>query len=138
MHAMALRAAVFKTMRAIIFVCLGALQPAAGFTARALTQPATGFTARALTPLPQARPVMMGKPDKPTAQRSTHSEGAFAANQARLSSWKLGLPTMLVAPIVFVIDLLCSASFVLFALGPKALAALVAIAAVTRARSVKA
>jgi hypothetical protein len=65
-------------------------------------------------------------------------EGAFAANQARLSSWKLGLPTMLVAPIVFVIDLLCSASFVLFALGPKALAALVAVAAVTRARSVKA
>ena len=41
-------------------------------------------------------------------------EHAFAANQARLGSAKLGLPTALVAPIMFVLDLLCSAGLVLF------------------------
>ena len=43
-------------------------------------------------------------------------EHAFAANQQRLGSAKLGLPTALVAPIMFVLDLLCSAGLVLFAL----------------------
>ena len=64
-------------------------------------------------------------------------EHAFAANQARLGSAKLGLPTALVAPIMFVLDLLCSAGLVLFALAnAKVLAALTAVAVVARARRV--
>lgn len=64
-------------------------------------------------------------------------EHAFAANQQRLGSAKLGLPTALVAPIMFVLDLLCSAGLVLFALAnAKVLAALTAVAVVARARRV--
>jgi hypothetical protein len=64
-------------------------------------------------------------------------EHAFAANQQRLGSAKLGLPTALVAPIMFVLDLLCSAGLVLFALAnAKLLAALAAVAVVGRARRV--
>jgi len=64
-------------------------------------------------------------------------EHAFAANQQRLGSWKLSLPTALVAPIIFVLDLLCSAGLVLFALAnAKVLAALTAVAVVARARRV--
>ena len=64
-------------------------------------------------------------------------EHAFAANQARLGSAKLGLPTAFVAPIMFVLDLLCSAGLVLFALAnAKVLAALTAVAVVARARRV--
>ena len=55
-------------------------------------------------------------------------------NQARLGSAKINLPTALVAPIMFVLDLLCSAGLVLFALAnAKALAALAAVVAVARA-----
>jgi len=63
-------------------------------------------------------------------------EHAFAANQARLGSAKINLPTMLVAPIMFVLDLLCSAGLVLFALvaNAKVLAALGAVAVVANAR----
>ena len=63
-------------------------------------------------------------------------EHAFAANQQRLGSAKLGLPTALVAPIMFVLDLLCSAGLVLFALvaNAKVLAALGAVAVVVNAR----
>ena len=68
-----------------------------------------------------------------------HLEGAFAANQARLGAWKLGLPTALVAPVILAIDLLCAAGFVLYMLAsPKALAALAAVAIVARARRAKA
>ena len=64
-------------------------------------------------------------------------EHAFAANQQRLGSAKLGLPTALVAPIMFVLDLLCSAGLLLFALAnAKVLAALAAVAVVARARRV--
>ena len=65
-------------------------------------------------------------------------EHAFAANQQRLGSAKLGLPTALVAPIMFVLDLLCSAGLVLFALvaNAKVLAALGAVAVVANARRV--
>ena len=66
-------------------------------------------------------------------------EDAFAANQARLGAWKLGLPTVLVAPVILGLDLLCAAGFVLYALAsPKALAALVAVAVFARARRAKA
>ena len=63
-------------------------------------------------------------------------EHAFAANQAHLGSAKINLPTMLVAPIMFVLDLLCSAGLVLFALvaNAKVLAALGAVAVVASAR----
>ena len=64
-------------------------------------------------------------------------EHAFAANQQRLGSAKLGLPTALVAPIMFVLDLLCSAGLLLFALAnAKVIAALAAVAVVARARRV--
>mgnify|MGYP002820152296 CR=1 FL=1 len=64
-------------------------------------------------------------------------EHAFAANQQRLGSAKLGLPTALVAPIMFVLDLLCSAGLLLFALAnAKVIAALTAVAVVARARRV--
>ena len=43
-------------------------------------------------------------------------EHAFAANQQRLNSALLGLPTAFVAPIMFVLDLVCSAGLLLFAL----------------------
>ena len=66
-------------------------------------------------------------------------EQAFAANQRHLRSWKLGLPTVLVAPVILALDALCAAGFVLFALSnPKALAALVAVGLVARARRAKA
>ena len=66
-------------------------------------------------------------------------EGAFAANQSHLRKWKRGLPTVLVAPIIVALDLLCAAGFVLYALAsPKALAALAAVAVVARARRAKA
>ena len=64
-------------------------------------------------------------------------EHAFAANQQRLGSAKLGLPTALVAPIMFVLNLLCSAGLLLFALAnAKVIAALAAVAVVARARRV--
>jgi len=63
-------------------------------------------------------------------------EHAFAANQQRLSSMKLTLPTVLVAPIMFVLDVLCSAGLVLFALAnAKVLAALAAVTVVARAHT---
>ena len=62
-------------------------------------------------------------------------EHVFAANQARLGSVKINLPTALVAPIMLVLDLLCSAGLVLYALAnAKVLAAFAAVAAVARAR----
>ena len=64
-------------------------------------------------------------------------EHAFAANQQRLNSALLGLPTAFVAPIMFVLDLVCSAGLVLFTLAnAKLLAALAAVAVVGRARRV--
>jgi hypothetical protein len=58
-----------------------------------------------------------------------HLEGFFVGNQAHLRTWKRDLPTVLIAPIIFVVDLLCAAGFVLCALAsPKALAALAAVA----------
>ena len=62
-------------------------------------------------------------------------EHAFAANQARLGSAKINFPTALVAPIMLVLDLLCSAAgLVLFALAnAKVLAALAAAVGVARA-----
>jgi hypothetical protein len=66
-------------------------------------------------------------------------EGSFSANQSHLRKWKLGLPTLLVAPIILALDLLCAAGFVLYALAsPKALAALAAVAVVACARRAKA
>ena len=64
-------------------------------------------------------------------------EHAFAANQQRLNSALLGLPTAFVAPIMFVLDLVCSAGLLLFALAnAKVIATLVAVVAVARARRV--
>ena len=64
-------------------------------------------------------------------------EHAFAANQARLGSAKINLPPALVAPIMLVLDLLCSAGLVFYALAnAKVLAALTAVAVVARARRV--
>jgi len=64
-------------------------------------------------------------------------EHAFAANQQRLGSAKLGLPTALVAPTMFVLDLLCSAGLLLFALtNAKVLVALAVVAVVARVRRV--
>lgn len=61
-----------------------------------------------------------------------HLEGFFVGNQAHLRTWKRDLPTVLIAliaPIIFVVDLLCAAGFVLCELAsPKALAALAAVA----------
>jgi hypothetical protein len=66
-------------------------------------------------------------------------EGSFSANQSHLRKWKLGLPTLLFAPIILALDLLCAAGFVLYALAsPKALAALAAVAVVACARRAKA
>ena len=60
-----------------------------------------------------------------------------SGNQQRLGSAKLGLPTALVAPTMFVLDLLCSTGLLLFALAnAKVLAALAAVAVVARARRV--
>ena len=68
-----------------------------------------------------------------------HLESFFAGNQAHLRAWKRDLPNVLIAPIIFAVDLLCAAGFVLYALAsPKALAALAAVAVVARARRAKA
>ena len=68
-----------------------------------------------------------------------HLESVFAGNQAHLRAWKRDLPNVLIAPIIFAVDLLCAAGFVLYALAsPKALAALAAVAVVARARRAKA
>ena len=68
-----------------------------------------------------------------------HLESFFAGNQAHLRLWKRDLPNVLIAPIIFAVDLLCAAGFVLYALAsPKALAALAAVAVVARARRAKA
>ena len=68
-----------------------------------------------------------------------HLESFFAGNQAHLRLWKRDLPNVLIAPIIFAVDLLCAAGFVLYALAsPKALAALAAVAVVGRARRAKA
>ena len=68
-----------------------------------------------------------------------HLESFFAGNQAHLRAWKSDLPNVLIAPIIFTVDLLCAAGFVLYALAsPKALAALAAVAVVARARRAKA
>jgi len=63
-------------------------------------------------------------------------EHAFAANQQRLGSAKLGLPSALVAPTMFVLDLLCSAGLVLFGFvaNAKVIAALGAVAVAANAR----
>ena len=61
------------------------------------------------------------------------SEHAFAANQKALNA----IPTPFVAPIMFVLDLVCSAGLLLFALAnAKVIATLVAVVAVARARRV--
>ena len=66
-----------------------------------------------------------------------HLESFFAGNQAHLRAWKRDLPNVLIAPIIFAVDLLCAAGFVLYALAsPKALAALAAVAVVARNRRV--
>ena len=68
-----------------------------------------------------------------------HLESFFAGNQAHLRAWKRDLPNVLIAPIIFAVDLLCAAGFVLYALAsPKALAGLAAVAVVARARRAKA
>ena len=60
-------------------------------------------------------------------------EHAFAANQKALNA----IPTPFVAPIMFVLDLVCSAGLLLFALAnAKVIATLVAVGAVARARRV--
>jgi len=60
-------------------------------------------------------------------------EHAFAANQKALNA----IPTPFVAPIMFVLDLVCSAGLLLFALAnAKVIATLVAVVAVARARRV--
>ena len=60
-------------------------------------------------------------------------EHAFAANQKALNA----IPTPFVAPIMFVLDLVCSAGLLLFALAnAKVIAALAAVAVVARARRV--
>ena len=68
-----------------------------------------------------------------------HLEAAFADHQSHLRKWKRELPTVLIAPLIAAVDLLCAAGFVLYALAsPKALAALAAVAVVARARRAKA
>ena len=68
-----------------------------------------------------------------------HLEAAFADHQSHLRKWKRDLPTVLIAPLIAAVDLLCAVGFVLYALAsPKALAALAAVAVVARARRAKA
>lgn len=66
-------------------------------------------------------------------------EAAFADHQSHLRKWKRDLPTVLIAPLIAAVDLLCAVGFVLYALAsPKVLAALAAVAVVARARRAKA
>jgi len=66
-------------------------------------------------------------------------EGVFADHQSHLRKWQRDLPTLLIAPLIVVVDLLCAAGFVLYALTcPKALAALAAVAVVARVHRAKA
>ena len=66
-------------------------------------------------------------------------EGVFADHQSHLRKWQRDLPTLLFAPLIAVVDLLCAAGFVLYALAClKALAALAAVAVVARAHRAKA
>ena len=68
-----------------------------------------------------------------------HLEAAFADHQSHLRKWKRDLPTVLIAPLIAAVDLLCAVGFVLYALAsPKVLAALAAVAVVARARRAKA
>ena len=72
-------------------------------------------------------------PSLATAFRRDVLEHAFAANQKALNA----IPTPFVAPIMFVLDLVCSAGLLLFALAnAKVIATLVAVVAVARARRV--
>ena len=88
---------------------------------------------RCLTPCPQVGSSLSG------SKVTTISHGVsgvinpvtVSGNQQRLGSAKLGLPTALVAPTMFVLDLLCSTGLLLFALAnAKVIAALAAVAVV--------
>ena len=78
-------------------------------------------------------------PTTAQAYYDKHLEAAFADHQSHLRKWKRDLPTVLIAPLIAAVDLLCAVGFVLYALAsPKALAALAAVAVVARARRAKA
>ena len=78
-------------------------------------------------------------PTTAQAYYDKHLEAAFADHQSHLRKWKRDLPTVLIAPLIAAVDLLCAVGFVLYALAsPKVLAALAAVAVVARARRAKA